>query len=242
MLSCHCWMSCCRSLCSCRNSDAALSSSICFACVSVASSAIWFLRSTCSFVSVSMRSMSSLMRDSSARVYFCSARLSSSFCFSAMDHCSSSSWFQFMRSLNSSRRSLALKISFCAVFSCSCVVWMLFSTRVPSLRHLPASRSASSRMCTSVSFSFTLAATSPFVCCTSCCTLEVCSFITLTRSTFSMISWSSVISSFWLRLISRSSALASSEAKSGRSSTPGMISSSKSCSASSGSLDSGPIS
>mmetsp|Transcript_36112 Transcript_36112/g.86311 ORF Transcript_36112/g.86311 Transcript_36112/m.86311 type:complete len:204 (-) Transcript_36112:436-1047(-) len=91
MASCHWRTSCWRSACSWRNSSAVLSSSICFACVSVTSSSNCTRRSATVFVTFSICSVSSLIRASSARVYFSSARLSSSFCRAASAHCSNSS-------------------------------------------------------------------------------------------------------------------------------------------------------
>mmetsp|Transcript_34864 Transcript_34864/g.85367 ORF Transcript_34864/g.85367 Transcript_34864/m.85367 type:complete len:294 (-) Transcript_34864:545-1426(-) len=89
--SSHCRTSSCRSLCRLRKSSAVLSSWICAACVSVTSlSNSAFLVCTC-LVIFSMARFSSLTRASSARWYFCSARLSSSFCRDASAHCSSSS-------------------------------------------------------------------------------------------------------------------------------------------------------
>mmetsp|Transcript_17079 Transcript_17079/g.27402 ORF Transcript_17079/g.27402 Transcript_17079/m.27402 type:complete len:315 (-) Transcript_17079:457-1401(-) len=104
--SSHCRTRSWRSACRARKSSAVLSSSIWDACVSVTSpSSSAFFACTC-LVIFSMDRLSSLTRASSARWYFCSARLSSSFCRLARAHCSSSSWFQFINSLNWSRRSL----------------------------------------------------------------------------------------------------------------------------------------
>mmetsp|Transcript_5128 Transcript_5128/g.9692 ORF Transcript_5128/g.9692 Transcript_5128/m.9692 type:complete len:370 (-) Transcript_5128:597-1706(-) len=98
--SSHCRTRFCRSSCNRRKSSAVLSSWIWEACVSVTSpSSSVFLRFTF-LVSFSMCRLSSLTRASSARLYFSMARLSSSFWRDANAHCSNSSWFQFISSLN----------------------------------------------------------------------------------------------------------------------------------------------
>mmetsp|Transcript_5315 Transcript_5315/g.17664 ORF Transcript_5315/g.17664 Transcript_5315/m.17664 type:complete len:397 (-) Transcript_5315:550-1740(-) len=142
-----------RSPCSSRKSCAVLSSWICALCVSVTSaSRSFFLRAT-SLVIFSMWRFSSLMRASSARWYLSRARLSSSFCREASAHCSSSSWFQFMRSLNWSIFSFPRYTWFWSEFIFSKSSACSFSSLNTSPRSRPASRSTSCLRWSSVSIS-----------------------------------------------------------------------------------------
>mmetsp|Transcript_17066 Transcript_17066/g.59843 ORF Transcript_17066/g.59843 Transcript_17066/m.59843 type:complete len:583 (-) Transcript_17066:118-1866(-) len=217
MASCHCRTSCCRSACSWRNSSAVLSSSICFACVSVTSSSSSTRRALTALVTFSICSVSSLMRDSSARVYFSSARLSSSFCRAARAHCSNSSWFQFICSLKRSRRSLPLNTWFCTMFISSCTASARVSSLLSSSRTRPASRSASCFRWSSLAISLFLASTSCCVCASSCCTFFRCSSIMRTRSSCSAVCATTSLSRASRARISASSSLLALFANIGRS-------------------------
>jgi RNA polymerase sigma factor (sigma-70 family) len=93
-----------RSYCALRtgNRRSAMTTARMITCIAVTetscSSSLAFLAT--SIVSFSMLRVSSLILASSARLYFSRVRLSSSFCLAARAHCSSSSWFQFISSLN----------------------------------------------------------------------------------------------------------------------------------------------
>mmetsp|Transcript_21065 Transcript_21065/g.49493 ORF Transcript_21065/g.49493 Transcript_21065/m.49493 type:complete len:302 (-) Transcript_21065:352-1257(-) len=119
--SSHCSIIFLRSSCSWRNSSAVLSISICLACVSVTRSSNSFRRLAFSTVSFSTVKVNSRTLESSARLYFSSVSSSSSFCLAAMAHCSSSSWFQFISSLNWSNFSLPRISSFENALIWSCV-------------------------------------------------------------------------------------------------------------------------
>mmetsp|Transcript_40081 Transcript_40081/g.95054 ORF Transcript_40081/g.95054 Transcript_40081/m.95054 type:complete len:438 (-) Transcript_40081:365-1678(-) len=164
----HCATSVCRSKCTALKSAAVLSSSICDACVSVTSFSSRLSLDDTSLVSFSRARFISLIFISSARWYFCSARLSSSFCFAASAHCSISSWFQFICSLNASMFSLPRKMWFCVKLRRSCSSNICCSALPMSCRTRPTSRDASCLMCSSVSTSLFLASQSCCVLTSSC--------------------------------------------------------------------------
>mmetsp|Transcript_41489 Transcript_41489/g.68041 ORF Transcript_41489/g.68041 Transcript_41489/m.68041 type:complete len:472 (+) Transcript_41489:1582-2997(+) len=232
MASCHCCTSRRRSACSERNSSAERSSSICFAWVSVASASSCRLRSSTAWFIFSICSVRSLILASSARVYFCSARLSSSFCLAASAHCSSSSWFQFICSLNRSSRSLPRKTAPWAAESRSCASSMARASRLASCTYRAVSRWASWARCSSVWISLSLDSSSAFVCVTSCRTLRRCSSITFTRlwnSSSSISSLSARVSAAWISACTaRAWALANSGSPSAASAAPSSSSSSSS--------------
>mmetsp|Transcript_10387 Transcript_10387/g.22055 ORF Transcript_10387/g.22055 Transcript_10387/m.22055 type:complete len:329 (+) Transcript_10387:1201-2187(+) len=149
-----------RCWCKARKSSAVLSSSICLACVSVISASSSACFAVTALRTFSSCKLSSFILASSALVYLRRARLSSSFCRAASAHCSSSSWFQFICSLNLSICSFPLKIEACSdeilsvrsAISCCC----FFNSE----ENRPRSRSASCLRWSSVSISLTLALTS----------------------------------------------------------------------------------
>mmetsp|Transcript_43360 Transcript_43360/g.36321 ORF Transcript_43360/g.36321 Transcript_43360/m.36321 type:complete len:246 (-) Transcript_43360:208-945(-) len=108
---CHCSYNSCLSLCAFLNSSATESNSICVLCVSVTSLSISLVFLLFSMVRRSIDRVISLILISSCLRYFSSVRLSSSFCLDASAHCSSSSWFQFISSLNWSSFSFPVKVS-----------------------------------------------------------------------------------------------------------------------------------
>mmetsp|Transcript_19163 Transcript_19163/g.51609 ORF Transcript_19163/g.51609 Transcript_19163/m.51609 type:complete len:669 (-) Transcript_19163:113-2119(-) len=215
--SSHWRTSCWRSAWSLRKSSAVLSSTICCDCVSV-TSASSSERLTCtSAIIFSIWRVSSRILPSSALVYFASAMESSSFWRAASAHCSSSSWFQFILSLNASICSFPLNMAFCAMLSLS---WSSATSALcffSSAKKRPFSRSASCFRWSSVSISCTRASTSCCVVTASFSTFARCSRIVLVRSTASASSPSRATTSFSrLRSVWWSS-LFCSFAKSGRS-------------------------
>mmetsp|Transcript_48062 Transcript_48062/g.70413 ORF Transcript_48062/g.70413 Transcript_48062/m.70413 type:complete len:274 (-) Transcript_48062:164-985(-) len=200
----HCKTSCCRSACRVLKSTAVLSSSICDVCVSVTS----FSRD-CSFsetflVSFSRLRFISLILTSSAREYFWSASVSSSFCFAASAHCSISSWFQFICSLKASIFSLPRKMWFCVRLRRSCRSKAERSDFEMSCSSRPASRCANCLRWSSVSTSLLLASVSCCVLTSSCCTFLRCSTMTAIRSLTSLTSVSTCSMRTFLFLISAS--------------------------------------
>mmetsp|Transcript_35387 Transcript_35387/g.87943 ORF Transcript_35387/g.87943 Transcript_35387/m.87943 type:complete len:259 (+) Transcript_35387:4176-4952(+) len=221
--SSHCLMSACRSMCSFLNCSAVRSSSICAACVSVTSfsnSSFFSLASIVSFCTARLRSR---IFCSSARWYLSIVRLSSSFCLAATAHCSSSSWFQFISSLNWSSFSLPLKISFWFVFIRSWYSSMSPSNRFNSAPRRAACLLARCVICSSVSISLFLASTRACVCWHSCCTFLRWLVMVWTLSVTSVICSSMSTSRAFFCLMAASSRLLLSLAKGGMSSPSNSI-------------------
>mmetsp|Transcript_6019 Transcript_6019/g.16026 ORF Transcript_6019/g.16026 Transcript_6019/m.16026 type:complete len:235 (-) Transcript_6019:336-1040(-) len=182
MASSHCRINTCRSLCSFLKSSAALSSWIWAACVSTTSSSRSAFLATTARLIFSSICCSSLTLAASCFLYLSSAALSSSFCRCASAHCSISSWFQFISSLNPSSFSLALYTEACKLATLSASSARSAMSLPMSLVNRPVSLSARACRCFSVLISFVLDSTRPCVYLSSCCTFCRCSSMMPIRS------------------------------------------------------------